>query len=363
MYNTEDKLTNTGIMFLVVSSIFGVTGLALPRLAADVAGVDSIVTIPIAGAIALIFLYFTVKLSAEYPSKTVVEYVNDILGSFLGKICGVILTLYILSVSGIVLRIFADAAKGLMLPQTPLEIIMISMIFTSTYLTMNGISSISKVCEIFIPIIIIVSAALILLSLKHFDIEEFYPIFSMGAKPILLGVPNIFTAFVGFEILMFITPFTDKNNNVLKYSIWGMIIPTCIYTFQILATIGVLGLDTTKFSIYPTLELARYINFPGAFAERFDIFFMIFWVLASFSTFSCYFYMSALSITKLAGLQEYKPFILITVPIIFLFSLVPQNQERIFLYSKYIGYTGISIIGFNIVLYCIHMIKKRRNIN
>ena len=232
MYNTEDKLTNTGIMFLVVSSIFGVTGLALPRLAADVAGVDSIVTIPIAGAIALIFLYFTVKLSAEYPSKTVVEYVNDILGSFLGKICGVILTLYILSVSGIVLRIFADAVKGLMLPQTPLEIIMISMIFTSTYLTMNGISSISKVCEIFIPIIIIVSAALILLSLKHFDIEEFYPIFSMGAKPILLGVPNIFTAFVGFEILMFITPFTDKNNNVLKYSIWGMIIPTCIYTFH-----------------------------------------------------------------------------------------------------------------------------------
>lgn len=359
----EDKMTNTGIMFLVTSSIFGVTGLILPRIAADIAGVDSIVMIPIAGLMGMIFLYFTTKLSTEYPSKIVIEYAQDILGSFIGKIYALVLTLYMLSVSGMILRIFADAIKGVMLPQTPLEIIIIAMIFTSIYLIMNGISSISKVCEIFIPIIILVSVTLIFLPLKHFDVEEFYPLFSKGVKPILLGIPAIFTAFSGFEIIMFITPFTDKKNNILKYGMWGIIIPICIYTLQVITVIGVLGLDTTKFSVYPTLEVARFINFPGAFAERFDIFFIIFWVLASFSTFSCYFYMSTLCVTKLMGLKQYKPFVLIIVPVIFLVSIIPQNLQKIFQYSKYVGYTSISIISFNIVLYLIHMIKKRRSTN
>ncbi len=361
MYNTEDKLTNTQIMFVVISSIFGVTGLLLPRSAAEAAGADSLITIPIAGLISLIFLNIMLKLNSNYPDKIIVEYVQDILGSFLGKIYSFAITLYLVLVAGTILRIFADVIKGLMLPQTPLEVIMITMLFTSMYLIMNGISSLSKVCEIFMPIIIIVSLILIFLPLKHFNIEEFYPMFSNGIKPALIGIPKIFTAFLGFEIVAFITPFASEDNNIWRYSMLGLLIPVCIYTLLVFTVIGIFGVNTTSFSIYPTLEIARYINFPGAFAERFDIFFMLFWVLASFSTLSCYFYMSSLSIAKLLDLNYYRPFAVVLAPLIFLFGIFPANLQKVFTYFQYIGYVGIGIIIVYVIIYAIYMIKKGGN--
>lgn len=362
MDNTQDKLTDTQIMFLVISSIFGVTGLLLPRMAVEVAGVDSIITIIITGIISLMLLRVMVKLSSKYPNKIIIEYARDILGSSLGNIYAFIFTIYLLSISGIVLRIFADTIKGIILPETPLEVIMITMLFTSMYLMLNGISSLSKVCEIFMPIMILVSLILIFLPLKKFNIEEIYPIFSMGIKPVLKGIPKIFSAFIGLEIVLFITPFAKDANNILRYSTVGLLIPTCLYTLLVSMTIGIFGVATTKFSLYPTLEIARSINFPGAFAERFDIFFMFFWVLASFSTLSCYFYMTALSVAKLAKLNYYKPFALIIAPLIFLIAIVFPNLQEIFIYSQYIGYLGISILFSNVILYIVYLMRKRRHI-
>ena len=113
------------------------------------------------------------------------------------------------------------------------------------------------------PIIIIVSLILIFLPLKHFNIEEFYPMFSNGIKPALIGIPKIFTAFLGFEIVAFITPFASEDNNIWRYSMLGLLIPVCIYTLLVFTVIGIFGVNTTSFSIYPTLEKRDTFSAPA----------------------------------------------------------------------------------------------------
>jgi len=104
---------------------------------------------------------------------------------------------------------------------------------------------------------------------------------------------------------------------VLKYSLIGFMLPLLTFFALTLVAIGVYNADATNRSLYPTLQLAKYIVFPGAFAERFDIFFMIFWIFASFTTMSIYYYSASLSITRVLGLKNYKPIAVLILPFVF----------------------------------------------
>ena len=104
---------------------------------------------------------------------------------------------------------------------------------------------------------------------------------------------------------------------MLKYSLIGFMLPLLTFFALTLVAIGVYNADATNRSLYPTLQLAKYIVFPGAFAERFDIFFMIFWIFASFTTMSIYYYSASLSITRVLGLKNYEPIAVLILPFVF----------------------------------------------
>jgi len=126
--------------------------------------------------------------------------------------------------------------------------------------------------------------------------------------------------------------------------------------------VGTAGVEAVARSLYPTIQLARYIKFPGGFAERFDIFFMVFWMLGAYTTVSTFVYLSSVSITKLLGLRNYKPFILLIVPVIYVLALLPQNIKEINIFSQYVSYIGLALLAVVIVLYILAVIQKRGKI-
>ncbi len=199
----------------------------------------------------------------------------------------------------------------------------------------------------------------IVLSLKNFNFEELIPAFRQDVLEWIKAIPPLTISYLGFEVLLFITPYVQNASKVVKYALVGILPAVVLYTLFVAITVGIVGVEPVVRSLYPTLQLARYIKFPGGFAERFDIFFMIFWILGAYTTVSSYFYLSSVSITRLLGFKNYKPFIILNVPLIYMLTLFPQNIKEIIAFTQYVSYLGLVLIAVIVIIYILAVGLKK----
>jgi len=362
MRERSDWLSNIQITFMVSSAIIGVTVLTLPRTAAELAKAGGFIATFITGVLMALVLVIVALLAKRFPNNTVMEYSGEIIGFIPSKILGFVFFLYFINVVSTILRLFCDAVKELLLKNTPLEILIITFLLAAVYLCLNGISSLAKICELFEPLVIVTMLLVILLSLEDFNFEELLPAFKQDISQWLFAVPHLTISYLGFEVLLFAAPYAQDTGKVVKYGLLGILPSIFIYPLFVGITVGTAGVEAVARSLYPTIQLARYIKFPGGFAERFDIFFMVFWMLGAYTTVSTFVYLSSVSITKLLGLRNYKPFILLIVPVIYVLALLPQNIKEINIFSQYVSYIGLALLAVVIVLYILAVIQKRGKI-
>lgn len=348
---------------LVLSSVIGTVVVTLPRLATQAAQHSGVLSVFLAGLISLVLSILAVQLGKRFSNQTIIEYSATIAGKIPGKLIGVLIIIYSITVVGTALRVFADTLKIFMLPKTPIEFIMVTMLIVIVYLIYKGIGAIAKISESFIPLVITVLLLVIVLNFQDFEIRNLRPLISNGLvrtiKGALQGIPKIITAFLGFEIAFFIIPFLQEPDKITPYVAGGILLPTIIYTALTAMSIGVFGIELTKKMLYPTISLARAIEFPGAFAERFDILFSILWILGVFTSISIFFYIASLSITRIMGLKNFRPFIFILVPFVYLVSILPQNIYQIHFLIDIVGYIGIVVTLLPIPLLLISKISGK----
>jgi spore germination protein len=357
----QDKLSNMQVLVLISSTIMEVGVLSLPRFATERALVDGGLATFLAGMTAVVLTLLLTLLSYRFPQNTIVEFSGQLIGRIPAFFFVLIIIGYTIIVSGAILRVFADSLKILLLGNTPLEIIMVTMLVVVIYLIQNGINSIAKICETFLPLIIAALGLVILLNYQNVRPIELRPMLSKGILSVLKGLPGLFMSFLGFEIVLFLLPFVKevKPKKTIAFTTLGTTIPTIIYTSLVFVAIGVYGVSTTIRLTYPTVSLAKNIRFPGDFAERFDIFFMIFWILAAFTSLAVYYYLSVLATARLFRLRNYRPFIFILLPAIYLLGILPQNLIQIERLSQISSYMGIVVIGISLLLFLIALIRRK----
>jgi len=355
-----DRISGVQVTALVSSAVIGVGIMSLPNRIADQVKTGATVIAIVSAVMVLIATYIVAFLSRRFPYRTVFDYGPTIVGRILGKlITGVLLFDFIL-VSSIVVRMFASVIKLFLLEQTPIEVIIISILMVSAYLVQNGINPIARICELFFPITIIALSLLLILSLQNFDFKELYSSWQIGAMDLLKGIPSTMLAYLGFEVLLIVPAFMIEPKGVIKYGITGVGAAVVLYIVTVVMCIGVFSGDDLRYLLYPTLELAKTISFPGAFAERFDIFFAVFWVLAVFTTIAIYHYLSAFSMTRFFGLKNYRPFCYFLLPVIYFLSLSPQNIYQTRLAAALVSYVG-GLVSFvlPVVLLVTALLRKK----
>ena len=359
MKERTDRLSNLQITFLISSTIIGVTVLVLPRTATELAKSGGFIATFVTGILMAIVLVIEALLAKRFPGNTIVEFSKDVIGFIPAKVLGVIFFFHFISVSSTILRIFCDAIKVLLLEATPLEVLIITFLFAVVYLCLNGISSIAKICEYFEPLVIGTMFLVIILSFRNFYIEELLPAFRQDVFEWISAVPSLTISYLGIEVLLFAAPYVHNSDSVVKYGLLGILPSIIVYTLFVAVTVGTAGIEPVARSLYPVIQLARYISFPGGFAERFDIFFMIFWILGAYTTLTSYLYMASVSISRVLGLRNFKPFILLIVPFLYIVALIPQNLKEISTFSQYSSYLGLAVLALVVILYVLAIVLKK----
>ncbi|HZJ58223.1 MAG TPA: endospore germination permease [Clostridia bacterium] len=360
MVKKHDKLGGLQYISLISTTILGVIVISLPKIAAESAQEGALLSTFLAGVLVAIFAVSMNILGRRFQKKTVIEYLVSLLGKPLGKFLGVILIIYFMFSTSLVLRGFSDALKGLLLHSTPLEVIMVSMLFTAVYLSLNGINAIAKISELFLPIIILSLILVIGLSINSFSYVRLRPVLFPPLWRTVKGMPNVITAFLGYEIILLIIPFVERKKADIPRTLIGIAIPTVLYILLVIMAVGAFGLRPSQQINYPTIALARIINFPGAFADRFDIFFVILWILAAFTSVANLLYISSLSTVRLFGLRNYQTFIYILTPIVYMLAILPQDLPEIRKVNTYVGYlgAGISMLVVGLLIFALVFGKK-----
>ena len=336
MIRNNDRISPYQLAMIVIMTVIGVGVFNIVHVVAKFGGNDGWI-IMMAFGIAHIFLAFLmVKLSSHFPGKTFPEYIQLILGVFLGKILVFLICVYIMFSLAYEVREFTEVAKMFLLPRTPTEVIIFALILVCVYVVRGGVESVARIAEITFPILFIPFFLVLIPGLPKLDLTNLLPFGSDITTKVTRMIPHASHAFRGIEFILFYIGFMEKPQKAYKPVAWALIFITFFYTFISIIGISAFGVKSASKTIWPLLNYIRNINIPGLFLERLEGVILSIWVITVFTTIITGFYIVTYSISKILNTKEQKQFALPLMIFIYYLALQPESLAELYKWGDWI---------------------------
>jgi spore germination protein len=353
---------------LNASTIIGVSVLTLPRSVTDSGQQFGWIAVLFGLFISVIGIIVITKLGAKFPGKTIVEYMPDLIGAkWVGRVFSFpILLLYSLYwglVCALVARMFGEVVVTAVLTNTPLEVIVGTMLLICLYLAMHDVEVVVRVNEILLGVIVLPVLFISLSAYQNAKFEYIMPLIPPGGDWMKLvgGLIPAITSLIGFDCMLMFNRNLRDDAKMMRYQIFGVLVPGVLYLLIVIAGIMSFGYEELANQAWPTLELIKSINVPGLILERLEPVFLGVWVAAVFTTAGTWFYCASWSLAELFGQEKKRRWISVgyIVAIYFMAMRLGGNVQELFRTTEWIGYLGILFAFFiPALLYVIALVRK-----
>ena len=321
----RNKISNLQIKALVVTTTIGGGILSLPSELSMILDTGGWLAIIISGLITIPFIIMIDKLFKIYPGKNFFEIGREVINPIIFNLFLLIILSYTLILLIFISRIFADVIKAYLLETTPIEVIIITMLFAISYMARSQIEDIARMSLIIYPIVIGFVIFLVVVNLPNMDYTNIYPIFDIDYKALPKGVLAAFFAYAGFEFIILSIPFAEDSKKTLSYSLRGIFLVIGIYLIIYFVTLSQYGVSQLKREIWPTVAVIKEVNLPGYFLENLDGIVIAVWVMVVFGTMAPFLHSSGVILSDIFKTKTYEIFIIPLIPIIYIFTLLPRN--------------------------------------
>ncbi|MGG0790721.1 spore germination protein [Peribacillus simplex] len=341
----KDQITTPQSAVIVINFILGTGLLTLPRSSTEkVHTPDVWISVILGGVISIIAGVIMVKLSQQFPEKTVYQYINEIVGKWVGSFLSLVIICYFLMTSGFQLRAMAEVVKYLLLEGTPTWAIIMMFMWVGLYLISGGINPIARLFEIILPLTVIIFLVVSFMSFKIFEIDNLRPVLGDGVIPVLKGVKTTALAFSGPEIMLLLLPFMNQPKKAVKALLVGVSIPLIFYVITVVMVIGALSVDGVVLRTWPTLDLIRSFEISGLIFERFESLLLAVWIMQIFATFTITYFAAALGLAQLTK-KSIHPFMFGLLPILYIIAMIPKNMNDLFKQGDFVGNIALFLFG------------------
>ncbi|MEI2468870.1 spore germination protein [Peribacillus frigoritolerans] len=343
--NPKDQITTPQTAVIIINFILGTGLLTLPRSSTEkVHTPDVWISVIIGGIIAIIAGVIMVKLSQQFPDKTFYQYINEIVGKWVGSFLSLVIICYFLMTSGFQLRSMAEVIRYLLLEGTPTWAIIMIFMWVGLYLIIGGINPIARLFEIILPLTVILFLVVTFMSIKIFEIDNLRPVLGEGIIPVLKGVKTTALAFSGPEIMLLLLPFMNQPKKAVKALLVGVSIPLIFYVITVVMVIGALSVDGVVTRTWPTLDLIRSFEISGLIFERFESLLLVVWIMQIFATFTITYFAAALGLAQLTK-KSIHPFMFGLLPILYIIAMIPKNMNDLFKQGDFVGNIALFLFG------------------
>lgn len=307
------KISAGQFKVLVILFILGAGILFEPSILAASAKQDAWISAIIGVAVGWGLIWLYTILGSRFPDMTLFEYSERILGKWLGKIVSLLfLFFFFIYLAAHILRNIGDFVATQIMPETPMQFIMIIYLSIVIMGTRLGIEPIARVGEILFPWVLLFFFILLVSLSPELEVSKMKPIFEEGIKPILKGSTYVIAfPYMDSIILLMLFPYVNRTKEAKKAFLSGALIGGLMLILITIYTILVLGADFAARNLYPSYALAKQINIANFFT-RIEAVVAGIWFLSIFFKLTICFYVSSLGLAQILNLKEYRP---LTIPL------------------------------------------------
>lgn len=338
----DEEIGKKEVIFLVANMIIGFGILTLPRAIVDVTkSIDGWISICLGAFVALIFTGVVAVLITRFPKKNLFDISKSIFNKPVALGITFLFAIYTMLFVSYEMRGVASIAKLYLFDVTPVEVICLVFLLVIVYGVAGPSTALIRLNIMFIPIILFIVLILIVFNIGFFEMGNIKPFFITGWFDVIKASKETVFSFLGFEILLFYNVHINQPKKTVKASLIGITIAFLLYLIVFFTAIGVFSVEVTANLNFPTAELAKQVEVPGGFFERFESLFFTIWVMTLFSTAAMAFDVTLLALGAIFKKIKRITFIFVLTPIIYIIAMTPQDFNEFSTFGLYISYLGI----------------------
>jgi len=241
-----------------------------------------------------------------FPDKDFFDIIELCFGRFIGKVIIALFTWYMIDLTALILRDFGNFIKTVSIRETPIIIIMMSLIILCSWAAKEGIETIGRWSKLFLPIVIVIMFTTVLLLTPSMNINNILPVLYNGAKPVVKGAFGpVSIPFI--ETVAFTMVFSKFKTQKSPYKIYiiGLLIGGILVSLSSLTDILVLGVDLASILYYPSYTAITRISI-GEFLQRLEVLGSLVFILGGFIKVSITLLAACKGFTRVFGYNYYR---------------------------------------------------------
>lgn len=295
----------------------------------------------------------------KVPAMDIIELSEKIGGKPLKIIIGLLVSLALFFNLASVLRGYPDMIKMVLLPDTPIEVVLIILAVVTAIAAYFGIEAIARIHSIYIPIFVGIIAIFFVFLLPHAESVNIFPILGKGPKNLFFTGLESIDFFDDILILNLLLPYAKNKKEAKNASIKAIFISSIIAIGLLLIYALIYPYPSSQKFIVPIYQLTRLVGI-GDFFQRFESFFEFVWSISVF-LYSALYLRLICNVWKRSFYLKYETPLLVTmIAITTIFSYTSQNlQEIVFNYWYITVFMLLMAFVLPICLPLIYKIKKR----
>lgn len=336
----EEKISALQLGVLLFFGISATAVLSVPNITGFYAKNDSWISIVWASLSGYITTFFSVRLYMLSPGKTIMQTIEQVVGKYLGKLIGLLYIVYLLILSGVIVRTYAEFIITSFMSKTPIFVIVGSILLVSAYAVFKGIEVIARAALVILPFFLLPLLFMPLLG-KDMDVRYIFPIFGHGVLPSLKGAMPSQAWFGEIILLSFLLPFLKSPQKAMRVGMRTTFLLMLLLTTINLFILFIFGHHVEDME-YPVMAAFSFIRIAD-FLENMESLIMAIWVVGAFVKIAVFYYTTSLATSQWLGLSTYQPIVLPAGLLIGLFSFwsMPNMSEMIYFNQRVFPFYGL----------------------
>lgn len=359
MLTDKGQISITQLAYLVFPSILATAILSVPGITMHYAGHDMWLS-PILGSLSgFAAIGISLGLNRLYPGKTIMQSSLLIAGRLPGKLIGLAFLLYLPHLNGLIILEYGEFIVNNALPQTPLLVIISTMVIVCAINVRLGIEVVSRTAQVFVTLLVVMLCLIFVLLTGELEPAHLLPFMENGFVPVIKGAVAPAAWFSEYIVLAFLLPYVNSRKRLARTLITTLVVTTLAMTVTNLFCLLLMG-DLTDSFAFPVMIAARYITIAD-FLQHIEALIIAIWIFGIFVKISVFLYIFATAAAEWFGLDDYRPLVLPLsfLSIVFSYWVVTGEAGVAALVSASANiYTMLFLVGLPAVIYGLAVLKK-----
>ncbi|HHY44953.1 MAG TPA: GerAB/ArcD/ProY family transporter [Firmicutes bacterium] len=280
------------------------------------------------------------------------------LGKPLGTLLCAAITISFLIAISFSMRLFAGGAAIGLLPDVPIEILLITLIAASAYSAWAGLESLARASTFFFAPTVISFVIIVVSSLRDLDLRNLTPLWGPGPAEValsglrLIGLWGILPAFAAVKT------YVRREEDLAKGVMGGLLGAGVTLTLTVIAVLLFFPYPSGTRLTHPMGILARSI-YLGRYVQRVEAIFVFTWFFPSAIQAGFTYFALLVFIAQMAGTNTYRPFLPALSVTTFAIGALPVSLYRAaqLLSTTFFDTAGIVTICLGWVLYVVARLR------